>query len=191
LQWSFLYLCVIFEWSLIMLMLLPFGSSKIRGVIVNTLSFLANIKAINMAAKVLGVISLFLWLDAMRTIFFLREHIGAHHEQGLGHDSVCQEKLRLARNERNSYITGFAFFGMLVIWRLHATLVFLHENRLKAKKYEELMKEKELQDDLSESKLLSKGSKSSQSSVNTTSPSAPPEGEEPVKPKDPVVKKNE
>ena len=53
----------------------------------------------------------------MRTILFLREHIGAHHEQGLGHDAVCQEKLRLARNERNSYITGFAFFGMIVIVR--------------------------------------------------------------------------
>lgn len=53
------------------------------------------------------------------------------HDSELGH---CMDKISLFRNQRNAYLTGFALFLMLIIWKFEQLLRKYH-NVVKTKKF--------------------------------------------------------
>eukprot|EP01083_Nonionella_stella_P172729 593709_1 len=141
LQWSFQFGICGVEIAVILLLLLPLPSNRIRGVILRTMSWVWRLPYVPQVSKGIALMSSLLWLVAMRTINRVGDHIhDVHNEHG---DLRCLERSRLLRNQRNAYITGFAFLGMIIIWRLHVILTLLHRSRRISHSYDELLKKTE------------------------------------------------
>jgi len=125
--WSIVLLFIYFEIAWILLMLVPLPSNSVRGLLVRLFKFLDSSKHVMLGVKITLALMSLLFLDALRTINHLDEESNVKHHQ-------LHVQLRLFRNQRNAYMSGFALFLMFVAWRLQHITMRFHETRADLKK---------------------------------------------------------
>jgi len=120
-QWYAVLVLLLIEMIICLIVVLPVPLS-FRTAVLSALAKFWNHPTINIVLKtVFGLLAL-LFLDALRSINSVNHEISLHHD-GHGPHSTCELKLRLFREQRNSYMVGFALFLFLMIYRFKETLV--------------------------------------------------------------------
>jgi len=123
----FVFAVLMLEIITLSLLLLPMPNNAVRGLISKGLKAASDNQRVKQFFIVCLVVISLLFLDAMRTINHLDEEQDKGDRKGPHLEFAI--KLRLFRNQRNAYITGFSLFLMLVIYRVTAILAQLHRER--------------------------------------------------------------
>ena len=117
----------------------------IIGWILNILSKIWNSSQyLRFSVKAIVLVNIAFCLEAIRTISIMEGTLA----YGKGEESVClelQQKVKLFRNQRNAYITGFNVFLSLIFYRLFVTMSQMHSWRNDLK--EIVREEKQLKKD--------------------------------------------
>jgi len=132
LLWGFEYAVLLGEVLLLLLLCMPMPDTRVRGFLLNIMGTIWSSRHLRFAVFGIAAITGLLFLDALRNVSFVGDEMHGRHEHGHEH----QIALRLFLNQRNCYISGFALFLMLIIFRLHDILAQLHRARTELKQRE-------------------------------------------------------
>jgi len=131
LLWGFEYAVLLGEVILLLLLCMPMPDNRLRGGLLKMMGFIWTSRHLRIAVFVVAAITGLLFLDALRNVSFVgEEEMRERHDKGLNEHQIA---LRLFLNQRNCYISGFALFLMLVIFRLYDILGQLHRARAEVK----------------------------------------------------------
>ena len=123
--WHLAYALLLCECVACLILVLPMPSNRVRFWLVSICQKLSASTRVRTTEAVLLVITLFLFLDSLRTINRIDQHA---HAPGSVHSEML-EKVSLFRNQRNAYLTGFILFFGVVLYRLQEITVQLYELR--------------------------------------------------------------
>jgi len=120
-QWYAVLVLLLIQMAVCLFVVLPLPL-KIRTSVLSALAKFWNQPTINIVIKTLFAVLVLLFLDALRTINNLQHDLGHKHATADLH-SNCENKLRLFREQRNSYMVGFSLFLFLMIYRFKESLL--------------------------------------------------------------------
>jgi len=124
LSWLLVFLTLCVQVILITILCIPhhYLPAIIRRAIIRVFEEAQNSPNIVLSYKITTGLLLLLFLDAVRTINHLDEK-ERHEHAGMAELNI---KLRLFRNQRNMYMSFFAVFFMIIIYRLQRLFAELH-----------------------------------------------------------------
>jgi len=153
LQWQAVFAVLLVEMGICTIVILPLPL-KYRRAILEGIDKLTKNQTVSTVLKVLFALLAFLFVDCVRSSMRVEEQLDVHDVVGVGHaQSHCEHFSRLFRAQRNAYMTGFALFLFLMIFRLKEMMMSLIAIEKKGaavvsqagnsqKEYERLLEEK-------------------------------------------------
>jgi len=127
LLWGFEYAVLLAEVCLLLLLCIPMPDTRLRGGLLSLMGTVWSSRHLRIGVFVVAAITGLLFLDALRNVSYVGDEMRDRHEHGGVNEH--QIALRLFLNQRNCYITGFALFLMLIIFRFYDILSQLHRAR--------------------------------------------------------------
>ena len=113
------------ECALLLVLLAPMPSNQVRYAIVWVCERLSASKRVRTVQYVLGVLILLLFMDSIRTIHIIDDHMGSPGAVR----SELSERMSLFRNQRNAFITGFMLYFGIVLYRVQHITVQIYRLR--------------------------------------------------------------
>jgi len=130
LLWGFEYAVLLSEVVLLLLLCMPMPDTRVRGWLLNVMSTIWSSKHLRIGVFVIAALTGLLFLDALRNVAYVGDEMKERFEHGRNEHQIA---LRLFLNQRNCYISGFALFLMLIIFRFYDILNQLHRARSEIK----------------------------------------------------------
>jgi hypothetical protein len=138
-MWQALYGILSIEIVFVILLLLPLPSNTVRGWVVKGTQLIQTPNAKKFQLFLLATITA-LFFDSLRSINYIEKQHAAEAGRTAAHDQLI-DKMRLFRNQRNAYITGFCLLLTFVLYRVQAMIIHLHSSRSELKLVRKELKE--------------------------------------------------
>jgi len=130
LLWGFEYAVLVGEVIVLLLLCMPVPDIRVRGGILDLMGFIWTSRYLRIGVFVIAAITGLLFFDALRNVSSMGDEMREHQLSGHNEHQIA---LRLFLNQRNCYISGFALFLMLIIFRVYEMSNQLRHARVEVK----------------------------------------------------------